>query len=656
VNVLAPASPARLEWLLSTPEQQKTLRETARQESAAPGAPPLSAARYALFAALSPASAEVPQAMDRLVQTQKLFAGSEPADGSFASFARDSAGSLLQWGRPAAAAELLKRAVDADPVLMLLRTQLEGPQREDLRLRLVAARLLAEPPTQMKSLLETLIKESTLPAEAIQQLGQLFEQVNHLPAAYWCYQLATEQSGLSEGLLTGRMRTARKAPDSQAWIETCELAAKDSGLPNQSQYQLAARSQLAGIAQFERRFGDAEKMLTALNRQSPDNAVLTRQLAEFYLARNQLESAEKLLAASPGADRPELLGLRLRVLLAQKRPAEAVALLEQFPKSTPVLLPALLTAFVQDASLAPWEPELARRATRPEDRLRLLEARLRHQPPDRRAETLQQIEALAATNPELTASVYLLRKQFMRQEGRIGEWIEQLRREWQEGKYFAGELLIQLYLEENRPADLEAILPQFLALDNLTETTLQPLALLLEANERWSAAALVYQKLVDAFPASSSHRLGLAKSLTRAGRSEEAAEPLAALHQARQVLPGALSALAAYHLANEQPEIARSYFLEMKQSANAQEQANGYAGLAECALQLGDRKSAEANLREASALDLAPQLARLAAEWVRPLPEDRRETDLRRLNLTPPTQRAVRQILERSNAALPSSP
>lgn len=647
---------ARLEWLLSTPEEQKMLRDEARRQSASPGTPPLNAARSALFTALGGNSAEMPEAAERLVQSQKLFAGSDPADHSFAGFIRDSANSLLQWGRPAAATELLRRAVDTDPVLLLLRGQLEGPEREDLRLRLIGARLLSLPPSELKAMLTRLISENTLPLEAVQQLGLFFEQLNHFPAAYWCYQLATDQFGLSEGLLTGRMRTARNGPDSQAWIDTCEVAARDSGIPNQAQYQLAARSQLAHIARFQGRPEEAEKLLKKLIQQSPDNALPVRQLAELYLARNQPQLALSVLQSKEVANKTELLGLQMRTLLALNQIQEAIDLLDRHPKAAPVLLPGLLSASVQNPNLAEWEPELERRATRPEDRYRLLEARARSGDKATREAALKEIPELVRATPGLMASFYLLRKQLARRTNDTAPLIQELMAEWKRGQYFAGEILIQLYLEENRDDELAAILTEFLALDNLNETTLQSLALLLEANTRWNAAAAVYQKLATSYPASSSYRLGLARALTQSGRSEEAAGALAALHQARQVLPGALGALAAFHLENGHPESAQPYLLEMKQTANAQEQSNAYLGLAECALQLGDRSDAEKNLREAATLDLSAQITRLATDWVRGLPVDQQEDDLRRLNLAPPMLQLIRQNLEKANAALPSRP
>lgn len=648
---------ARMEWLLSSPERQKQLFDEAKSASALPTSAPLAAARYALFASLGQRKPEIPRAMERLINAQKWVTSTGSPEKGFATFVRNSSGLLAQWGQPEAASELLAQAIQTDPVLMLIRGQMEAAQRDDLRLRLVATRLLAQSPSRLAELLHGLIVETALPLDSILEFGLFFEQAGNFPAAYRCYQLGTEQFGLTDALLAGRLRTARSGPDSQAWIETCQLAAQVVK-PAAPSIRPAAASQLALIADTQGRPAEAEKLLLKARQRFPENEVLVRQLAEHYLRNQNPKAAQQLLTATQIPPPTALIQLQIQSDLALGQEKSAIARFNQFPKFATELLPFLISHFTKSGQIESLAGEIRPSLIKPADQYSLLEAEVLFREGEAQSTALADIQTLVASHPALLPRYSLLRKQLARRNGTLNELIAELREEWRQGRYFAGEILIQIFLEENRSEELTEAVRNFLDLPAIGERALSELAMLLESQQRWNEAAQVYEKLSQEHPASAIYLAGWAHALALSGEFAAAAKPLEQLHQARHLLPGALTALAQYHLKTGHPETALTYYAELKRSSNTQEQSVAYLGLAQCALELGMESAAEDNLREAVTLDLNPDVARVAAEWVKNEGAEKIDARFREVGLTPPMKQSARAWLEkiRENAALPSSP
>ena len=147
-------------------------------------------------------------------------------------------------------------------------------------------------------------------------------------------------------------------------------------------------------------------------------------------------------------------------------------------------------------------------------------------PPDLRDQEVGRLIDLAAVHSEFLPEAYLLRKEIALRDGETERLRRELENEWDSGRgaYLAGEILLDLDITEDRPAELARHLHEYLSDRHYHERAWDRIAGRLLETNRPVPAARVLSELTKRSPGGSVRAMALAEALWKSGDRQAAEE------------------------------------------------------------------------------------------------------------------------------------
>ncbi len=610
----------RTRWLLTAPERRSALAVAERSRHDAP------AATLALVAELEGDSERAARELTAIA----------PADRDAVA----AGGAMLEaWGFPRLARDFYRRELERDNALSILD---EGPDRKLVEGLLVSNLLRHGPARSIPYIAREWSarwNDQELPIQAVRRLSDCGERDRALALASVLLRESptTEMAGVN---LLGFLGDPNLIAESLGFVERLRFS-------NTSFGRSLARTAALRLETSVLSESDPEMALAVLSGIDEPGAsatmiVLERVKLLRLLGRNREALAEiERAAAQPGSS-PQLALPRAELLASLGRDEEAIALL--FRAARDSACPDRLAAV---RLLGEWlgdDPERARQVrelsadlvpgfaeprTRGEaEWIRLLEALDTGTPNDderfaggrifllshdglpgalRDAE-LARLTAIAARRPSLRPALYTLRKSLAARAGAIAALVTALTGEWGRGEYLAGEILIQLFIEQRRIADLDNMLGQFLVARYFRENAWAALAQSLLAHNLPTQAERVLRAFSRMSDGSAATDLALAEALWRQNRHSEAAlieKPLIQLSAIDGSLP---IDLARHALNTDRPETAAVHLAGVRRAAGI------WTQVAAAELKRGNPAAAQSALAAASSDDPSAIPAQLVVD------------------------------------------
>lgn len=435
------------------------------------------------------------------------------------------------------------------------------------------------------------------------------------------------------------------AGDLQGYIE--RVLGRPGAAPLSKSLAVQAGLRLASTA---RQNGDYAVELKILEKLQGDPAsapsvVLSRSQALCRLGRPR-EAVELLEKAAQAGDPAPYAFALAELYSALGRETEALALLRKQLKATPPFRSAAATRLQElaivtgdaDALAAagevladsptarrlPDDPawprvvaELDQQYPKPSERFaagaQLLLGQS-HMPPAVREQEVRRLEGLAQDEPDLQSRYFVFRTSLARQTNTLAAWEKELLPQWKDGSYFAGEILIQLYLEQGRKADLEAVLDRYLTEPYLREVAWLQLARdLIQCGEN-QLAERVLRSLASFRDGDAERDLLLAEAVGAQGRPT--AEIVGPVEKLVKIDPGLHLPLARYYLARHQVDEAKVHLAEIPPVDNLDtEAAAAWGEMASQLITAGRLDEAQAALAEAIHRDFSAVSSELVASY-----------------------------------------
>jgi len=301
--------------------------------------------------------------------------------------------------------------------------------------------------------------------------------------------------------------------------EALSVLEKASVAGDVAPYSLALAELYSGLGREREAVGLLRRQLKATSPLRYAAASRLRELATLLGETEALAAAEKVLADAPAA----------QVHRVREDWPQALASLDQ-------KFPAPAERFAAGASFLLGQSEL---------------------PEGLRTQELRRLESLVQDSPDLASRYYVFRTNLSRQRGTLPSWEQELIPQWKTGSYFAGEILLQLYLEQGRQAELEAILDDYLTSPNFREIAWLQLArdLLQRGHNRLAERVLLALQLHS--DGDADRDLLLAEAIQKQGRP--VADLIAPVEALVPINPALRLPLARYYLAVDDLDQARNH-------------------------------------------------------------------------------------------------
>ncbi len=483
-------------WLLSPPDDLAALREAVTRRLEESGHSDSAAAAHALLTALSGDSERA---------TEYLHQAFPPNDRSLGrgwfDLIQQGGAQLERWELHRLARDLYRVALARDPVLLSLRDETFQHLSEA---SLLQSSLFTASPAFARYLIAEWKARGVSQDELLQAARRLFSMGQDEKATAIVEGLCREDPK-SDALVMGLFSLGGQRsllPALTSYVD--RVANRADGSPLSRGLAVQAALRLSGIA---RQDGDYVTELKLLEKLKGDAAttpaiILSRgqALCRHGRPKEALELIEK--AAQSGDPSPYAFALaELYSSLGRER--EAVGLLRRQLNAAPTLRMAAASR-LQDLAVVLGDTEalaasrkvlsdspvggmsrlksenpgtqflaeLDQKYPSPGDRFTAGTQWLLGQkdlPVEIRQQELRRLEGIAQDLPDLASRYYVFRTSLARQSNTLAEWERELIPQWKSGSYFAGEILLQLYLEQGRRADLEGVLDRYLTAPNFRQ-------------------------------------------------------------------------------------------------------------------------------------------------------------------------------------------
>ncbi|CAN5683872.1 hypothetical protein BH09VER1_BH09VER1_03330 [soil metagenome] len=171
-------------------------------------------------------------------------------------------------------------------------------------------------------------------------------------------------------------------------------------------------------------------------------------------------------------------------------------------------------------------------------------------PEDLRKAESKRLKKMAEKDPALLPEYYVMRKAVAEREGTTAALEKEMRAEWNEGRgsEFAGEILAQLLLTENRQDDLNTFFSEYLTDRHFNEVAWALMGQKLLNAGQSALAARVYEALNKEAPGNGQRIYAQMQALTKCGKGAEVAPLLDAAEQLAALDPAQRIELARYYL------------------------------------------------------------------------------------------------------------
>ncbi len=369
------------------------------------------------------------------------------------------------------------------------------------------------------------------------------QQMGRMDAAGLLNQILCERTVGSETAFTTLLRLAHFPVHRLFATELFTRLLDDSAVFSNQPFVQNVGQRLAAMLEENGEFLRALAILQRLTQADPGNPTLALQkshlLERLGRHREALKELEAARASGEGNPAYVLKLAELYQFFGREEEARALLKRESRPQIAGKAAVGLPLQLPQGADEAGWDDYLRvvnASPLSPDERYRLGEQVIfaQPQPPERiwRAE-FQRLGKLAAEHRLLRTRFFLLRKQLAIRQGTTAQLETALRGEWDHGRgnVLAGEILIQLSLENGKFEDFDVLLEEYLRNSALLEVALQEIALRLLAAGQPARAARLLEQLLDRNPGDTSRAAKYAEALWKSGHRDEAMAVIAPIQR-----------------------------------------------------------------------------------------------------------------------------
>jgi tetratricopeptide (TPR) repeat protein len=205
-------------------------------------------------------------------------------------------------------------------------------------------------------------------------------------------------------------------------------------------------------------------------------------------------------------------------------------------------------------------------AAAPEERFRAARSFLIIQqdlPDALRAEQVARLKRIATRNPSLLPEYYVLRKELAERLGSTSDLLKELYTEWDKGRgaYHAGEIIIQILLQQRRYEEAGAVLNDYLTGAHFNERAWDQIGRRLMDAQQFELAARTFSELSKRIPGNAARSLLLAQALFKTGKADVADAIVSPIKRIALFDSQKNVDLVEFYLATGRPAEARSYLL-----------------------------------------------------------------------------------------------
>jgi len=608
-------------WLLTPPEEREALREAVVRQLEESGHERSAAAAQALLLALGGNPERATEHLHRAFPADDLSLGRGWFD-----LIQQGGAQLEQWELHRLARDLYRVALARDRVLLSLRDETFQRLSEA---SLLQSSLFTASPAFARYLVAEWKARGVSSDELLQAARRLFSMGQDDKATEIVQGLCREDPK-SDALVMGVFSLGGQRslyPALTAYAD--RIASRPDGSPLSRNLAVQATLRLASLARQDGDYATELKLLENLKGDAATTPAIVLSRGQALCRQGRPKEALELIerAAQSGDPAPYAFALaELYTSLGRER--EAVSLLRNQLNAPPTLrltaanrLQDLAAVLGDNESLAAARKvladspvgglsrpkgeiirpqtlaELDQKYPSPSERFSAGTQWLLGQkdvPPEIRRQELSRLSGIVQDSPDLASRYYVFRTSLARQNGTLAEWEQELIPEWKGGSYFAGEILLQLYLEQGRQADLEKVLDRYLTAPNFRLIAWQQLARDLLKHGENQLAERVLVAMGQYNDGDASRDLLLAEA--REKQQRPAKELVSAVETLVAVNPALRLPLARYYLAVKDFDQARRHLDQVSEAEVVDAEASAaWADLADQLLTAGridDTKSA----------------------------------------------------------------
>ena len=566
-------SALRARWLLTLPGDRANFVQGLSPLWNPTARPAAEAAARALLAALAGQFAESNEQLEQVFAQQE-----EVGDGDRVQEIQRGGARLEEWNLPQLARALYREDLARDPVLAAM----DGANDRTATEALFIANLLENADAKTVPYLVNEWMARGVSDEELLHAASRLQQSGHGDASLRVFANLTARNPRNLQIVIGIVNMALSPEYTKVARPFLEglLVETDGKIP--PPVMLGAALRIAGLLE---RGGDSEAALELLERVAvalPFLPGVTLPRVQLLLSMGRFPEARDLLnnaVAGSTAPEPGLLRPLVELIVGFGREGEAQSWLEKFPtvsvaeragaemrlrellqSATPSLLPAPARAEAEWARLLGTLDQLA---DDPEKRFARGHQFLRDHrdlPLALRGQELRRLDVLSRREPARRPTYYLLRKELADSPEELLELTESMRAEWDRGRgsYLAGEIYLQLLLEQKSSEELETVLGDYLTDRHFNEPAWDEIGRQLLTSGRPRLAARVFSALLTRRPGSPERALLLAEALGKSDRLAVGREIVAPLRRLAALDPELYLELARYDLAVGDPASARA--------------------------------------------------------------------------------------------------
>ena len=518
-------------------------------------------------------------------------------DESWAEIVQQGGNQLEEWKLHRLARDLYRSDLARDSALLSMRGENFHDPTTDL---LILSQLVAAESNRIPYLLNEWLARGVSDRKLLDAVIRL-QHSGRAEAAAAVYKSLCERNPRNEGICAGILNLARNhlmRKSGTAFLEQL-LAEEFPGL-GRAMIQTAG-VRLAGILDEE---GEYDRSLALLDRLGRDGALnkalllqhiqalcrmgrhrealaelegnpflaaspeFTIPLAELYAAFGRERDAYPLLEreARSGSPNRRAAAAKLRELAIQAsdqpRAAMAEALLGMVSQNSP-------SQKKGPANTGDWQRALSaidNPAATHEERFRTGRSFLVLQkdlPASLRAAELARLKGIATRTRALIPEYYVLRKELAEKFGSTRDLLKELLAEWDAGRgnYYAGEIAIQIMLDQGRYEDLRPILNDYFADAHFNERAWDQIGRLLLLEKQHALAVRAFSELRARAPGDSARALMLAEALSMSGNYDAAEAIISPIKRIAHFDPQKHIDLAEFYLNINRATDARTHLL-----------------------------------------------------------------------------------------------
>jgi predicted Zn-dependent protease len=582
----------RARWLLTPESQRSAFEEEVAARLRTSKHQRCERAAAALIASLK---GDDSLAAERIAEVVRDLGTSD--DESWAEFVQQGGNKLEEWNLHRLARDLYRNDLARDSALLSMRGENFHDSTTEL---LILNQLVSAKSNRIPYLLNEWLARGASDRKLLDAAIRL-QHSGRAETAAAIYKSLCERNPRNEGICAGilnltRIRLMRKP--GAAYLERL-LAEEFPGL-GRAMIQ-SAGLKLAGILDEE---GEYDRSLALLNRLGRDDALnkplllqhiqalrrsgrhrealaeleknpflaaspeFTIPLAELYAAFGRERDAYPLLEreARSGSANHRAAAVKLRELAIQandqSRAAGAEALLGPGPENSA----SQRKSPVNEGDWKRVLSEINNRAATQEERFHASRSFLVHQqnlPANLRMEELARLKRIAMHSPSLMPEYYVLRKVLAEKFGSTTDLVKQLLAEWDAGRgnHYAGEIALQILLDEERYEDLRGTLDEFLADAHFNEQAWDQMGRRLLFANQYELAVRVFSELRARAPGDVVRALMLARALAMSSKHDAAEAIVSPIKRIAHFDPQRHIDLAEFYLNIDQAADAKAHLL-----------------------------------------------------------------------------------------------